>query len=189
LAASPFVARWGNIDGSRRTRTTTRCSEHPYNPGFAHRGDFVRLRVPRPRDAPEDDDDDNTEYLTLLLTVNTLKHSDKMEDAVVRIRSLFREYTSTEHVQIECIDYRVHDSLVSLPIRFDERGIIQQWEAVQSRVLSLLSDHSARWQSLECLRRGLIDDPKECPPTIVISTPTARDPKWFEASSNCTKCM
>jgi hypothetical protein len=132
-----------------------------------------------PRDAPEDDDD-NTEYLTLLLTVDTFKHSDKIEDAVVRIRFSFREYPSTEHVQIECIDYRNQDSLASFAIRFDEPDIIQQWEAIQSRVLSVLSDHSAKCRSMECLRRGLTDDREECPPTIVISTPTARDPKWFE---------
>ncbi|KAI4671334.1 uncharacterized protein J4E88_009368 [Alternaria novae-zelandiae] len=34
--------------------------------------------------------------------------------------------------------------------------------------------------TMEILRRGLIDDRKECPPTIVITTPTARNPKWFD---------
>ncbi|KAI4672599.1 uncharacterized protein J4E78_001100 [Alternaria triticimaculans] len=53
----------------------------------------------------------------------------------------------------------------------------RQWEAISPDVMSLLSKHE--WLSVEILHRGLIDDRQECSPTIVITTPTARDPKWF----------
>ncbi|KAI4646863.1 hypothetical protein J4E93_005087 [Alternaria ventricosa] len=131
-----------------------------------------------PRDATEEND--NIAHLTLLIRVDMLKHArHEIEDAIIRIRASFRDNSWTEDAQIECIDYRVRQSTgMSFPIRHDEHNIRQQWEAISSDVMSLLSKHE--WLSVEILRRGLIDERKECPPTIVITTPTARDPKWFD---------
>ncbi|KAI4704090.1 hypothetical protein J4E81_001154 [Alternaria sp. BMP 2799] len=132
-----------------------------------------------PRDATEEND--NIAHLTLFIRVDMLKHArHEIENAIIRIRASFRENSWTEDVQIECIDYRARHSsgMMSLPILHEEHNIRQQWEAISSDVMSLLSKHE--WLSVEILHRGLIDDRKECPPTIVITTPTARDPKWFD---------
>ncbi|KAI4961865.1 hypothetical protein J4E86_000894 [Alternaria arbusti] len=138
---------------------------------------YFAFRVPR--DATKEND--NIEHLTLLIRVDMLKHArHEIEDAIIRIRGSFRENSWTEDVQIECIDYRArHPSgIMSFPIRHDEHNIHQQWEAISPDVLSLLSKHE--WLSVEILHRGLIDDRQECSPTIVVTTPTARDPKWFD---------
>ncbi|KAI4623730.1 hypothetical protein J4E80_003542 [Alternaria sp. BMP 0032] len=131
-----------------------------------------------PRDATEEND--NIAHLTLFIQVDMLKHARQdIEDAIIEIRASFRDNSWTEDVQIECIDYRArHPSgMMSLPIRHDEYNIRRQWEAISSDVMSLLSKHE--WLSIEILHRGLIDNRKGCSPTIVITTPTARDPKWF----------
>ncbi|KAI4669344.1 uncharacterized protein J4E79_001387 [Alternaria viburni] len=131
-----------------------------------------------PRDATEEND--NIAHLTLFIRVDMLKHAHQdIEDAIIKIRASFRDNSWTEDIQIECIDYRARHSsgMMSFPIRHDEYDIHQQWEAISPDVMFLLSKHE--WLSVEILRRGLIDDRKECSPTIVITTPTARDPKWF----------
>ncbi|KAI4934340.1 hypothetical protein J4E85_002196 [Alternaria conjuncta] len=132
-----------------------------------------------PRDATEEND--NIAHLTLFTRVDMLKHAHQdIEDAIIKIRASFRDNSWTEDIQIECIDYRARHSsgMMSFPIRHDEYDIHQQWEAISPDVLSLLSKHE--WLSVEILHRGLIDDRQECSPTIVITTPTARNPKWFE---------
>ncbi|KAI4636446.1 hypothetical protein J4E83_001401 [Alternaria metachromatica] len=131
-----------------------------------------------PRDATEEND--NIAHLTLFIRVDMLKHAHQdIEDAIIKIRASFRDDSWTEDVQIECIDYRARHSsgMMSFPVRHDEYDIHQQWKAISPDVMFLLSKHE--WLSVEILRRGLIDDRKECSPTIVITTPTARDPKWF----------
>jgi len=138
---------------------------------------YFAFRVPR--DATKEND--NIEHLTLFIRVDMLKHPrHEIEDAIIRIRASFRDNSWTEDVQIECIDYRARHSsgMMSFPIRHDEYKIRQQWEAISSDVMSLLGKHE--WLSVEILRRGLIDDCQGCPRTVVITTPTARDPKWFE---------
>jgi len=137
---------------------------------------YFAFRIPR--DATEEND--NIAHLTLLIRVDMLKHAHHdIEDAIIRIRASFRDNSWTEDVQIECIDYRARHAtgMMSLPIRHDEYDIHQQWEAISPDVLSLLSKHE--WLSVEILHRGLIDDRRECSPTIVITTPTARNPNWF----------
>ncbi|KAH6882796.1 hypothetical protein BKA58DRAFT_351961 [Alternaria rosae] len=129
-----------------------------------------------PRDATEENDD--AEYLTLLITVDMLKHAHKVENALIRIRSSFRDRTSTDNVQIECVDFRAKHSMWSFAIFHDDDKVREQWANACPSVLSLLDNHE--WLSVEVLRRGLIDDRQKCSPTIVITTPTARDSKWFE---------
>ncbi|KAI4689976.1 uncharacterized protein J4E84_004157 [Alternaria hordeiaustralica] len=132
-----------------------------------------------PRDATEEND--NIAHLTLFIRVDMLKHAHQdIEDAIIKIRASFRDNSWTEDIQIECIDYRARHSsgMMSFPIRHDEYDIHQQWEAISPDVLSLLSKHE--WLSVEILHRGLIDERQECSPTIVITTPTARNPKWFD---------
>ena len=138
---------------------------------------YFAFRIPR--DATEEND--NIAHLTLLIRVDMLKHArHEIEDAIIKIRASFRDNSWTEDVQIECIDYRArHPSgMMSFPIRHDEYIIRRKWEAISPDVLSLLSKHE--WLSVDILHRGLIDDRQECSPTIVITTPTARDPKWFD---------
>ncbi|RMZ71413.1 zinc finger protein [Pyrenophora seminiperda CCB06] len=128
-----------------------------------------------PCDATEEDD--MSEYLTLLITLDMINQGHKVEHTIMRVRALFRNYSSTAAVQIECLDYRAHGGLLSHPISHTEIDLCQKWEATLPIVLSLLDDQA--WLSVELLRRGLVDE--NCLPTIVISTPSARDSKWSDA--------
>ncbi|XP_014557163.1 hypothetical protein COCVIDRAFT_97721 [Bipolaris victoriae FI3] len=128
-----------------------------------------------PRDAP--DDDDLSPYLTLLCPIDMRKSSNIVVHAITRIRSEFKKHEAAQVIQIEFIDYRALDSLRNFPIHHNDSDIAKKWEGVVLPViLELLKEHE--WLSLEMLRRGLDDTPKECPPTVVITTPTARDSKW-----------
>ncbi|KAL6155323.1 hypothetical protein ACJQWK_11978 [Exserohilum turcicum] len=128
-----------------------------------------------PRDAPETDD--LSPYLTLLCPIDMHEHAHVVVNAITRIRSVFKQHDSTNDIQIEFIDYRVIDSLNSFPIHCDDSRIVERWEeSVAPIVLGLLEQHE--WLALEMIRRGWSDDPGECPPTIVITTRTAREPKW-----------
>jgi hypothetical protein len=128
-----------------------------------------------PRDAGEEDD--MSQYLTLLFTVDMSNHRHKVENTIMRIRTRFRDHESTAAVHIECLDYRARNSLTSFAIRHTEVDVHNQWGATLPIVLSSLGKHE--WLTVELLRRGLMDqDSKDCQPTIVITTPTARDSKW-----------
>ncbi|EUC49151.1 hypothetical protein COCMIDRAFT_33414 [Bipolaris oryzae ATCC 44560] len=114
-----------------------------------------------PLDAPEDEED-LSPYLTFLCTFNI---------------SVFKQYEARKNVQIEVIDSRVIYCLYTFPIGRNREEIVERWEGVVAPiVLDLLKEHE--WLSLEMVRRGFSDIPEECPPTIVITTPTARNPKW-----------
>jgi hypothetical protein len=134
---------------------------------------FFAYRIPR--DAAEEDD--MSAYLTLLVRMDMVNHFHKVVNTVMRIRTQFRDHASTANMQIECLDYRVGCSLASFAIGHTEVEIHKQWSNALPIILSSLDDHD--WLTVEMLRRGLRDeDSKNCLPTIVITTPTARDPRW-----------
>lgn len=122
------------------------------------------------------DPDDFWPYLTCLYPTDTIKYSDRLVEIVVLIKSILKKYDSTNNIQIECIDWRAQGNLISFAIRHDDSGIRERWERTVPIILELLEQHE--WLCLEMLRRGILEDPEKCPPTIVITTPTARNFKW-----------
>ncbi|RAR15605.1 hypothetical protein DDE83_001055 [Stemphylium lycopersici] len=131
-----------------------------------------------PQDDIDDHDHDSTDHLTLLFTADMVVDANKIQVAIMRIRSSFRQHESTKEIQIECLDYRAKRGLVSFAIHCDEYKIREDWSSAIPVLLSSLKPHE--WLSLEVMRRGLTSNPKDCPPTIIITTPTAGDTKWAQ---------
>ncbi|KAL6158442.1 hypothetical protein ACJBU6_02553 [Exserohilum turcicum] len=126
-------------------------------------------RIPR----DEAETDDLSQYLTLTCNFDTTANAHKLLNAVIRLRSMLEQFESTAGAHVECIDYR---PIRTFTIQHSELDIRKKWEEATPILLQILEHHE--WLSMEMIRRGLEDTPDKCPPTIVIATPTARDPKW-----------
>jgi hypothetical protein len=138
---------------------------------------FFAFRIPR----DIDETDSPTillPFLTLVFTADFEVDPHKIEHAIIQIRASFRDDISTENVTIEALDFRAIHNVPSYPIVHTEKDILMQWDSVAEVVIQNLEGES--WLSLELLRRGLSKDVQRCPPTVVITSPNARDPKWYE---------
>ncbi|KAF1832119.1 hypothetical protein BDW02DRAFT_649377 [Decorospora gaudefroyi] len=122
---------------------------------ISHSTSLFAFRVPADAEYNKETNN-NLKYLTLLFTADMSADFHKIENTILRIRSHFRNHPSTATITIECIDYRVQRGLFSFPISHEDTAILKKM----------------------LLRRGLEDDPASCPPTVVITTPSARDSEW-----------
>ncbi|KAF1951877.1 hypothetical protein CC80DRAFT_188450 [Byssothecium circinans] len=132
---------------------------------------FIAFRAPR-----NADENNLAHYLTLVCTTDTISNADRIQTAIVRIRNYLRQHECTEYLIIEIIDHRIIQGLVTYPIHHTEKSVLDLWPSISKLVFTSLNTQD--WLSLQLLHRGIVEDISLCPPTVVITTPSASDDKW-----------
>lgn len=83
------------------------------------------------------------------------------------------------HVAIEILDERAQ-RLKTYAILPTETDVLHHWSRVRDLAIRGLDDIGASWVSITLLRRGLDLTRDSCPPTVVISSRDAANPKWWD---------
>lgn len=126
---------------------------------------------------------DKEPYLTCLILVDFEKPMTKLKEAILRTRKYFRDTPSqtVNSLLIEVLDWRAIDNLKSHAILPSDDAVHRSFEEVYERVQEVLEQdkYNEPWITLELLRRGLWDDRTRCRPTLVITSPTAAAPRWW----------
>lgn len=134
---------------------------------------YFSFRVPSVREKGEN-------YLTLVVTAD-LSNDPNLFPLIVQIRKCLQQDSRNERIAIEIIDERVVHGLNTFNIkpRLDGK-LIEDWDLVYDTALAIISGHNERMLTMELLRRGIFDDAEQCPPTLVVTSPTAGKDIWVQ---------
>ncbi|KAF2679091.1 hypothetical protein K458DRAFT_394238 [Lentithecium fluviatile CBS 122367] len=118
-------------------------------------------------------------YLTLLVVLDMVKDGDRVEMAIVRIRSAFCKVNmsdkATKSLPIESIDYRTWFRPTTYPIHHTEYEILGKWSPIQDGLSQVLDPKD--WPFFELIHKGFEENIHLCPPNVCIDSPTMGDPK------------
>lgn len=123
-------------------------------------------------------EDPSETYLTLLLVV---EYPEKIrdEDFLLFWRPL-QKMEFKEKVSIEFALEGVIDGFYLFPISPKETFFMNNYERIYNKVLAEIQKQREKWTTIEIAHFGVIGCVHHCPPTIVITTTTARKNIWYD---------
>lgn len=138
----------------------------------------VQLAYRLPLESVEGEDSDE-EYLTILVRLDMLQHSHRIQHALIAIRRVLKTSPNTESLMIEFLDNRAGQSGPAFsPIGFPHQNIADNWDAICNDIISNFLKKE-RWICVECVIREHKADPVASRPCLVITSPSAKSPRWW----------
>lgn len=119
---------------------------------------------------------DKRPYLTVLLGVDFgTYNSERIDRCIVQIHQSLLRNPSFVDIKIEAI----HNACINGPPTFaimpSDTVVLSQYEAAYDEITKQLGKKQVKWLCMETVRRGMSTTYHDCPPTIVVTTPSASD--------------
>jgi len=119
----------------------------------------------------------DNQYRTLVIT-GDLSNKPLLLFLIIQIRKFLQQDSRHQRLYIEIIDVRVVHGLYSFAISPSEKDLLDVWQPLFNIVLEEIGKHKEQWLTIEMLHRGIEDDVKKCPATVVITSPNAAEDIW-----------
>lgn len=140
-----------------------RCRGITHPPFFAYR----RPVIPDPSET----------YLTLVFIV---ERPDKVRDEhILQFWKLLQKMDLEQKVSIEFVLEGVVDGFYVFPISPQEPFLMENYDRVYNKVLAEIQKQREDWTTVEIAHFGVYGSIADCPPTIIITTPTAAKDIWY----------
>lgn len=122
--------------------------------------------------------DPSETYLSLVLIV---ERPDKVQDDhILRLWRPLQRMDLRVKVSIEFIIEGVLDGFYLFPISPNEPFLMNNYDRVYNKVLAEIQKQREDWTTVEIAHFGVCESVNKCPPTILITTPTAAKDVWYD---------
>lgn len=114
-----------------------------------------------------------------MFTVDMLKDAERIDRVIVKIRQSFQQVPAFNEVNIECLHIGCTVKPPTYAILPNDISVRTTSEAVVNFVIDRLKKERCQWLCIEVVRRGLVKNMAQCSPTVLITTPTADEERWY----------
>ncbi|KZM28701.1 uncharacterized protein EKO05_0009896 [Ascochyta rabiei] len=141
--------------------------------------DFQEITFRLPDNVNADGSTDLSAFVTFLFTADMVKDVDKVDRVIIQIRQSFMQVPAFNDISIECLHLGCLVAPPTYAVSPNDVTVRSKSEAVVDFVMQQLKKERCVWLCIEVVRRGLVEDTDRCQPTILITTPTANELRWY----------